>query len=292
MGTVFELSPPARACEGAICYWNETLLYSFTGHHDGSTPGYGNVTFDEAGSIYGTTMYGGDGDGVVWELARTQGRWMQTVLYSFTGGSDGVTPYSGVIFDPAGNLYGNTSGYNENNSSVYELSPSNGSWLETTLGEVNYQIVPAYGALLRDQSGNLYGTGDGENGGVNGGVYEYSPSSGMSLLFNFGTTFCRPFAGVTLGPDGNLYGVRVNGGASNYGWVFQLPANCHQECMRNDLHDFDLRDGGFPMGSLVFDAAGNLYGTTLGGGYDSEACWVYGCGVVWEMTRVANSPRH
>jgi len=286
-GTVFELSPPARACDRAICYWDETILYSFAGHQNGGVPGYGNVTFDQAGNVYGTATDGGaHGFGVVWELTRQQDRWTQTVLYSFPGGSDGATPYSGVIFDPAGNLYGNTTGYFENSASVYELSPSNGSWVETTLGEVNYQIVPPYGTLIRDQSGNLYGTGDGQNGGVNGGVYEYSPSGGMSLVFNFGLTFCRPNAGVTLGPDGNLYGVCVTGGAFDDGWVFELPPNCNQQCTPNDLHDFDLTNGGFPNGPVVFDADGNLYGTALGGGNTSEACWVYGCGVVWEMTGV------
>ena len=82
----------------------ETVLYHFTGGIDGGTP-YAGLVFDQAGNLYGTTKSGGMyGHGTVYELTPSEGGWTETVLYSFTGGQDGDSPYGGVIFDPAGNL--------------------------------------------------------------------------------------------------------------------------------------------------------------------------------------------
>jgi len=296
-GTVFKLTPPARGCQSIICYWNETVLHNFQGRpYDGANPQFGNVVFDAAGNIYGTTLNGnGTGNedcGTVWEVAVPGGMFSESVLYSFTGSSDGCHPAAGVIFDPAGNLYGNTQGTGSNNASVYELSPVNGSWMETTLGEQPQHIAPSYNPLIIDPSRNLYGTGYGYNGGEPGGVYKVDPQHGLSVVFLFQVGACRPYAGVTLGPDGNLYGVCQEGGTFGYGWVFEIPPNCDQTCTPNDLHDFSGSDGRYPDGNLVFDASGNLYGTTYGGGQMGNACSEYGCGVVWEMAGVANPLRH
>jgi hypothetical protein len=76
------------------------------------------------------------------------------------------------------------------------------------------------------------------------------------------------------------------------GGAFEMPSNCNQTCTPNDLHDFDGSDGRYPDGNVVFDAGGTLYGTTYGGGHMGNACSEYGCGVVWEMMGVANTPRH
>ena len=111
-GTVFELRPPVTACKSAICPWTETVLYRFQGGSDGIDPAYGDLSFDPMGNLYGTTSGGGlqlcSGNtcGVVFKLARSGGGWTESVLYSFTGGNDGGTPYSGVILDSTGNLYG------------------------------------------------------------------------------------------------------------------------------------------------------------------------------------------
>jgi hypothetical protein len=92
------------------------VLYSFTGGADGAYPGYGDLSFDQAGNIYGTTGNGGSGRlrklgcGVVFKLTRSGGGWTESVLWNFTGGNDGAGPLSGVIFDSVGNLYGTTSG--------------------------------------------------------------------------------------------------------------------------------------------------------------------------------------
>ncbi|HKD84214.1 MAG TPA: choice-of-anchor tandem repeat GloVer-containing protein [Terriglobales bacterium] len=296
-GTVFKLTPPARVCRATNCYWNETILHNFQGRpHDGAGPGYGSVVFDGAGNIYGTTQSGnGTGNedcGTVWELAVPGGMFTESVIYTFTSSTDGCRPAAGVIFDTAGNLYGSTQGNGPSNASVYELSPLNGSWMESTLGEQPQHIAPSYNSLIIDQSGDLYGTGNGFNGGEPGGVYKVNPQHGLSVVFVFQVGACRPFAGVTLGPDGNLYGVCQDGGAFGYGWVFEMPPNCNQTCTPNDLHDFDGSDGRYPDGNVVFDASGNLYGTTYGGGQIGNACSEYGCGVVWEMMGVAGAPGH
>jgi uncharacterized repeat protein (TIGR03803 family) len=110
-GIVYSLSPPATFCRVASCQWPETVVYRFTGLGDGATPQSGDLIFDQSGNIYGTASGGGaNGAGVVYKLTKSNGRWTESVLYSFTGGSDGGAPWGGVIFDNTGNLYGTTGG--------------------------------------------------------------------------------------------------------------------------------------------------------------------------------------
>ena len=143
-----------------------------------------------------------------------------------------------------------------------------------------------------DRSGNLYGTT--EDAGPNGGgtVFELSASTGFTLSVVYGFSSCNPWAGVTLGPDGNLYGVCGGGGAYGYGWVFEVPPNCNQTCTPIDLYDFNDSYGAYPNGPVAFDASGNLYGTTEGGGNMGSGCSDYGCGVVWELAGVTGDPQH
>ena len=290
-GTVFELTPPATFCRSITCYWHETVLHSFSGgSQDGAEPAEGNLTFDNAGNIFGTTFIGGThNDGTVFELQASGGGWTETILYNFTGGSGGWSPASGVIFDAAGNLYGNTQG-SGTYGTVYQLMPSGGNWVEHTLAELTQSTgTTPYGTLTMDSSGNLYGTADGYGPNGGGTVYKLSPSGGgwlFSLVYAFNFN-CSPVAGVTLGADGNLYGVCGLSGANNKGWVFEMPTNCNQTCTPNDLHDFGGSDGSYPEGAVVFDASGNLYGTTNDGGNTGGACGVSGCGVVWEIAGVA-----
>jgi uncharacterized repeat protein (TIGR03803 family) len=286
-GTVFEVQPPATACKTAICYWNETILHAFTGYPgDGAGPEYGNVTFDQAGNMYGTASdEGASNCGVVWELAPSGGGWTESVLYNFTDGIDGCNPYSGVIFDSAGNLYGVTLEAGAGAGALFQLTLSNGSWVEHTLVEFNGTTgIHPYGTLITDESGNLYGTARDNGPHGDGTVFELSPSNGgwtFSLVYAFSS--CNPIAGVTLGPDGNLYGVCRVGGADADGWVFEMPPNCNGTCTPTDLHDFNGSDGANPFGQVVFDASGNLYGTTFEGGR-GDCTGVSGCGVVWEIT--------
>ena len=289
-GTVFEVQPPANACKTAICYWNETVLHAFAGGtSDGAFPQYGNVVFDQAGNMYGTTSADGTlGFGNVWELTPSAGGWTETILYNFTGGADGRSPYSGVTLDAAGNLYGVTPEGGSGTGTLYQLVPSNGGWTENTLVQFNgTKGIHPYGTLIKDAIGNFYGTArdNGPNGG--GTVFELSPANGggwnFSLVYAFSS--CSPQAGVTLGPDGDLYGACQLGGTNQFGWIFRMPLTCNQSCTPNDLHDFNYTEGASPMGPVSFDASGNMYGTTIGGGLGGcMGTGPGGCGLVWEIT--------
>ena len=126
-GTVYKLTPGSGG-------WTESVLYSFAGGADGASP-EGSLVMDQAGNLYGTATYGGGSDnGVVYELSPTSGGWTQTVLYSFNGGNDGGEPLTGVLFDPAGNLYGATSQVGEDDTGVvYKLTPGSNGWTESVL---------------------------------------------------------------------------------------------------------------------------------------------------------------
>ena len=114
---MFKLRPAPRPCTTAFCSWAETALYGFSGGSDGDLP-VAEVVFDQAGNLYGTTDNGGVGNyfcdggtcGVVYKLTPSSGGWTESVIYSFSGGSDGGNPTAGVILDQAGNLYGTTTG--------------------------------------------------------------------------------------------------------------------------------------------------------------------------------------
>jgi uncharacterized repeat protein (TIGR03803 family) len=140
-GTVFNLKPKPTNCTSVPCLWINTVLYRFAGGiGDGADP-LAEVVFDQAGNLYGTTAEGGNssarcsyGDsscGTVFQLARANGGWTESVLYSFTGGNDGGNPEAGLILDPAGNLYGTAyNGGSGNGGTVFELTPSGSGWTE------------------------------------------------------------------------------------------------------------------------------------------------------------------
>ena len=288
-GTVFKLTPPAAVCETVLCPWTETTLYRFAGLNDGANPWAGSLVFDPAGNLYGTTMDAGPlGMGTVYELKQTNGNWTLKVIYSFTGGNNGGRPYSGVILDGAGNLYGTTAG-NGLFGSLYKLTPSGSGWTETILHSFQDASAGFYpwGGLLLDASGNLYGT-TFDGGSTDGGtVYELSPTSG-------GWTFTTLYGGFCLsGPElggsaaslvmdaaGSLYGTTMTSSGSctlQNGSVFKLTPS-GDGWIYTSLHNFlDLTDGARPLGNVVLDANGNVYGT-------SSLDGVGGDGVAWEIT--------
>ncbi len=286
-GTVFSLRPPARVCVSIQCPWTETVLYRFTGGSDAAYPGYGDLTFDAAGNIYGTTTSGGTGEcrgygpgcGVVFKLSRSGGGWTESVLHALNGLTDGAYPFSGVIFDSAGNLYGTTLG------NVYELAHSGSVWTETVLYTFRGQGdgTLAYGGLIFDQQGNLYGT-TYEGGGPNGGsaVYELQHAGGnwtYQLLAALGTGATDT---PTMDASGNLYGTIGGEFGPNFGLVFKLSpgSNGWTYTYLFDFGGAPFGDGFSPVGGVVLDASGNLYGTTFEGG--DPNCGE-GCGVVWEV---------
>jgi uncharacterized repeat protein (TIGR03803 family) len=214
------------------------------------------------------------------------------VIHEYSGASTG-----GLILDSKGNLYGVDEGGKTTSGvcgygcgTVFELSPQAGQWKKTTLYEFtggNDGKDPS-GPLAFDKAGNLYGTtGDGGAYG-NGVVFELSPAAGggwtESVLYAFTGVpdGVSPFNGVTLDAAGNIYGTTFQGGIES-GVVFELTPQAGGGWNESVLYTFGYgTDGGYPQGSLIFDTAGNLYGTTTSGG-DRNCGEVDGCGVVFEL---------
>lgn len=304
-GTVFLIAPPTT--KGGA--WTQTILYSFRNQGDGARPTAG-LTFGSDGNLYGTTSDSNAGGyGEVFQLAPPTtkgGAWTETVLYSFKGGADGAYPFGGLIFDRQGNLYGTTE------SSVFELSPptqKGGAWSFTLLHEFACCTSDGWSSqagLVRDPLGNLYGTT--ELGGSYTGqycdylgcgtVFEVSPPVmpgdpwSETVLYRFAgePDGLNPFSALALDANGNLYGTTYGGGALAGGTVFQLapPGQLGGAWTKTILHNFtytDQNDGAVPVGTLIFDQAGSLYGNTEFGGYPCVFNGgTYGCGVVFKLT--------
>jgi uncharacterized repeat protein (TIGR03803 family) len=280
----------------------EVVLHNFTVMPHGKNPQV-NLIADAAGNFYGVTPGGGSyGYGVVFKLSLSAGKWTQTVLYNFTGGSDGSYPLGPLVFDKAGNLYGEAQGglttCYEGCGVVYRLSPNtNGTWTETViynfLGGTDSAVV--YGALIFDSAGNLYGVGDGGLHGE-GTIFELSPNTQgqwtETILYNFTGLGdgANPDGALTFDAAGNLYGTAVHGGDPNCaydqddnscGVVFKLANNGDGTWTQSTLLQFEGLNGAYPSGNVVIDAAGNLYGVTSNGpGY---GCY-FGCGTFFRLS--------
>ena len=280
-GSVVEASPTAAG------QWNISDIHAFAGSPaDGAHP-ESSLVFDAAGNLYGTTLYGGTWRvGTVFKLAPAgNGQWTESIIYNF--GTNASLPTSGVVFDSAGNLYGEASlGVGAGEGVVYELSPAgNGTWTETIV--YNFSApgdgVFPFGDLAIDDSGNLYGT-TGNGGSVDKGtVFRLSPGAGgwtETILYDFSADRDgNGPSGVTLDSAGNLFGTTYRGGMHKGGRLFELsPASgLWQETV---IHDFGWAiDGACPRGRPVIDSAGNLYGATYGGGTSGE-------GIVYELSPI------
>lgn len=177
-GTVFELTP------GPSGQWTEKTLHVFVGGADGEDP-HAALVLDKAGSLYGTTAFGGlnGNNGTVFKLTPgTNGQWTETVLYSFClqfNCSDGSSTYAGLVFDKGGNLYGTNFGGGASNwGTVFELSPGkNGNWTDTVLHsfEGGTDGINPHAGLIFDRNGNLYGVTYQQGTGGYGTVFELTP---------------------------------------------------------------------------------------------------------------------
>jgi uncharacterized repeat protein (TIGR03803 family) len=222
----------------------------------------------------------------------------ETVLYTFNGyGTDGAPyqPYSGVIFDAAGNLYGTTfQGGTYGHGSVFELSPvAGGGWDETLLFSFNEKKGSVgYGpqaSLIFDNAGNLYGTRSTEGTFGDGTVFELSPAAGggwnEGSVHSFNGTDGDYPENTLIMAGGYLYGTTNFGGTYGYGAVFAF-VPIGGGWLERMLHSFkhSKQDGMYPsLGSLAIDAAGNIYGTAGGGANVSPECPT-GCGTVFEVS--------
>ena len=252
------------------------VLYRF--HKANGFDTLAGLIFDAAGNLYGTTEGGGaSGGGTVFKLAPNQdGSWTESVLHSFNG-SDGSGPFAGLIFDAAGNLYGTTYyGGAFRYGNVFKLAPNqDGSWTESVLHSFNGSdgSGPEAG-LIFDAAGNLYGTTVGGGASGYGTVFKLAPNQDgnwtESVLHSFnGSDGANPLASLIFDAAGNLYGTTY-GGASGYGTVFKLAPNQDGSWTESVLHSFNGSDGSDPEAGLIFDAAGNLYGTTEHGGASDD----------------------
>jgi uncharacterized repeat protein (TIGR03803 family) len=282
----------------------EQVLYSFcnlSGCSDGKYPDAG-LLMDKAGNLYGTTEYGGSyNGGVVYELSPTNSGWEEKVLHSFGGNLDGYGPQATLLMDESGNLYGTTlSGGAFDEGTVFQLmrKPTSGAWTEKILHNFDRNGIdggfPTAG-LVRDAQGNLYGTTyyggplSGCDGFGCGTVYELSSNSngvwGEKVIFAFnpdGLLGAEPADSLKLDQQGNLYGTTSNGGPGGsrfgLGVVFELVRNGNNRWAEQVLYNFGsvMYDGNNPLTNVIFDAAGNLYGTTGNGAYTT--------GSVFELT--------
>ena len=289
-GMIFGLRRRPSACLTGSCSWLESVPYSFTGLTDAS--GGGGLVSDKAGNLYGISSSGGaQQQGAVFELTPSSGGWIESILYSFTGGSDGGGPTS-LLVGNDGNLFGMTGLGGANATGVvFLLTPSASGWTETILFDLPYSM---YGSdphsLIQDSAGNLFGEwqywyeepwGSGEWLGV---VFMLSPSSGgwiySELRQGDHQSYTSDVFG-TLTPDaaGNLYG--TGGGVAGcvnpvyHGYIFELTRSGDGWQYSTPMYwgntTFDVG------GALALDAQGNLYGTT-------SDCGSHQHGTVWELT--------
>ena len=276
-GTVFEISPDGAGG------WTLKTLYRFKGPPDGAAPA-GNLVLDSQGNLFGTTVYGGNGGqgcdhigllgcGTIFRLSPTEsGKWTESVIYGSLAGIRAAYPAS-LVSDSAGNLYGTLSptvcgvtgcGY------VFKLTPGgSGSWVFSIVHAFSNSDGEFPRGVTVDSSGNLFVTTK-EGGADYGTLVELTPSGSdgytIHLLHTFsGSDGQNPLAGVTLDSAGNIYGTASFGGNTKVckdgcGTVFELSRNSDGSYGFSVLYSFSSIIHSYPQTSLVFDAAGNLYG--------------------------------
>lgn len=281
-GVVFELTSSGQ----------ERVLYSFKGGADGANP-VASLFRDAAGNLYGTTENGGGGAGVVFKLA-ADGEYKVLQSFSLANFLSGLFPAAGVILDAKGNIYGTTAGGGngglgscDGQGTVFKIT---GKGVYSVL--YNFQGCSdgddPVGNLVFDSAGNIYGTASTRTGPGpdNGSVFKIDTADVFSLVHVFGYVGADgavPEAGVAFDSQGNLYGTTEYGGPSGCpfsggfgcGTVFEVSAASLESVLYNFTGG---ADGAFPLGAIVVDPAGNLYGTTSMGG-DNDA------GVIFKLLR-------
>lgn len=289
-GAVFELTPSSSGG------WTEKVLHSFNRTSDGAYL-YTGLAIDASGNLYGTTSTGAVYDyGTIFELSpAADGTWTETVLHYFDNTGNFGFHGNALTLDAAGNLYGTAAdGGPYGAGTVFELTPTgNGQWSKTVLHAFNSSGNDGerpYAGVSFDASGNLYGTtytgGSGTCvGGGCGTVFELTSTGNgkwtEKILHNFESNNdgSYPQGGVILDAVGKVYGTTTEGGAHDDGVVFELSPTGRGRWTEDLLHVFASgKDGWEPWSGLLFDASGNLYGTTVNGG-------VYGYGTVFEIKR-------
>jgi uncharacterized repeat protein (TIGR03803 family) len=258
-GTVFKISTSGE----------ETTLYAFTAsEEDGAFP-FAPLVYDGHGSFFGTTSTGGAfHSGTVFKVDKNG---KETVLYNFTGGLDGSTPYAGLVLGKDGNIYGTTQtgGSGASFGTIFKVDAASD---ESVLYAFDGGAAGEYPfAGLNWDRGNLFGTTAGDGSSNYGTVFQLTSAGKETLLHSFTGEPDGAFPIAVLIKDsiGNLFGTTQQGGVSNFGTVFELDTTGALTVLYNFTGS---PDGKWPYAGLLKDAAGNLYGTTaLGGTFDYGA---------------------
>lgn len=201
---------------------SETVLHSFSDNSsDGGYPTAGLISASD-GNYYGTTNSGGSANkGTVFKITSSG---VETLLYTFTGGTDGGNPQSPLIQGSDGNFYGTTTaGGAHGDGTVFEITPSGTETVVYSFaGGIGDGSDPAAG-LLQASDGNFYGTTNQGGSSGDGTVFEVTPAGLETVVYSFtggATDGAAPSAGLIEGSDGKLYGTTSSGGPNDYGTVF------------------------------------------------------------------------
>jgi uncharacterized repeat protein (TIGR03803 family) len=282
VASVLLLVAAAFAVESAQApTYRETALYSFSNTPDGEYPGAG-LLMGAKGKLYGTTEGGGALQGGTVFVLDKSGK--ETVLYNFpSSASNNPLPLGALVMDTQGNLYGSTwEGGSASGGTVFKVAPNGQeSDLHAFTGQGGDGFLSKAG-VVKDRQGNLYGTtiagGSSGNGPLGyGTVYRVTTSGNETVLYSFAgkEDGGKPFASLVLDEKGNLYGTTYQGGDLSC----QAPYGCgtvfkvDKAGIETVLYSFTgaYPDYGInPVGGLVRDPQGNLYGTTAYGGTASN----------------------
>lgn len=287
-GSVYELVPGAvggkwkvhvllRLCSGTLCISDPLGGLAYAGQASGQP-------YDGSSPLYGTAAGGGaHTQGVVYELEPDGAKWKAQILYNFCsqggfGCTDGAEPGAGLLVSGSRTLYGTTEvgGGKKNDGVVFELT---GGGVETVLHTFCTLPKCADGANplstpVMDGAGNLFGTTRSGGKPGYGVVFEVSPEGTETVLHDFcSRKGCvdggNPRAGLVIDPSGNLFGMASYAGAYNGGVLFEV-AGAHYSVPYPFCSIAGCGDGSWPLGSLIMDGSGNLYGVTEQGGANAE----------------------
>lgn len=255
----------------------ESLLYSFTGGNDGYGGG-GHLVLDGSGNLYGTSDGGANQRGIIFRLSSAGSL---TVLYTFTGGTDGQGPGAFTV-DGKGNLYGTTGSAGSGGyGTVYKFSPKDKLTVLYSFSGGSDGALPNYAPLVRDSSGNLYGT-TFEGGNLSGycaqisgcgTVFKVAPDGTKTTLYAFadGTDGAYPASGLALDGSGNVYGgTQFGGRGCNHrgcGVVYKVAPDGTETVLRTFS---GKNDGAIPTSVPLLDSSGNLYGSAQIGGANGQ----------------------